>query len=130
VPREDGRNIIFAALSRTHSRRNQFMAHHTAHATTRGIHVPAGHDRFAKPGLTIWGLIPLAIKLSAKDTGGELLVFQRTDMGRGGPPKHVHHDQDEWFYVVKGEFAAEIGEDRFILRPGDALFAPRRVPHA
>ena len=96
----------------------------------RAVHVPAGRDRFAQASLTIWGLIPLAIKLSGNDTGGELLVFQHTDMGKGGPPKHVHHDQDEWFYVVKGEFAAEIGDERFVLRPGDSLFAPRRVPHA
>lgn len=98
--------------------------------TTRGVHVPAGQDRHQTNGAMIWGLIPLDIKLSSQDTGGELLVFQHTNMSKGGPPRHVHHDQDEWFYVVAGEFAAEIGEEKFVMRPGDSLFAPRRVPHA
>lgn len=94
------------------------------------IHVAAGRDRHAQENALIWGLIPLAIKLSANDTAGELLVFQHTNMGRGGPPRHVHHAQDEWFYVVAGEFAAEIGDQKYTLRPGDSLFAPRNIPHA
>jgi hypothetical protein len=40
------------------------------------VHVLAGHDRFNKNKLMIWGLLPLSIKLSAKDTNGELLVFE------------------------------------------------------
>src|SRR5262249_15456364 len=50
--------------------------------------------------------------------------------GKGGPPRHVHHDQDEFFYVRAGEFVMEVGELKFRLKPGDTLFAPRRVPHA
>ena len=96
----------------------------------KGVHVAVGKDRFKEEGLMIWGLIPLATKVSAQDTGGELFVFQHTSMGKGGPPRHVHHAQDEWFYVVAGEFAAEIGEEKFLLKPGDSLFAPRKVPHA
>jgi mannose-6-phosphate isomerase-like protein (cupin superfamily) len=94
-----------------------------------GVHVPAGKDRFDEEGM-IWGLIPLATKVSTQDSGGDLYVFQHTDMGKGGPPRHVHHAQDEWFYVVAGEFAAEIGDEKFLLKPGDSLFAPRGVPHA
>jgi hypothetical protein len=50
-------------------------------------------------------------------------------MGKGGPPRHFHYDQDEWFYAIKGNFAFEVGEERFTLGPGDALLAPRLVPH-
>ncbi|HUG36678.1 MAG TPA: cupin domain-containing protein, partial [Candidatus Limnocylindrales bacterium] len=31
---------------------------------------------------------------------------------------------------MKGEFALEVGEERFTLRPGDSVFAPRLIPHA
>lgn len=99
-------------------------------AQSGAIHVPAGKDRFDENGLVIWGLIPLATKLSGKDTGGELFIFQHTEMGKGGPPRHVHHAQDEWFYIVCGEFVVEVGDERFVARPGDSLFAPRKVPHA
>jgi mannose-6-phosphate isomerase-like protein (cupin superfamily) len=98
--------------------------------SSKCIHVAAGCDRHKRDGAMIWGLIPLAIKLSSNDTAGELLVFQHTNMGKGGPPRHMHHAQDEWFYVVAGEFAAEIGDEKFTLRAGDSLFAPRKVPHA
>ena len=102
----------------------------TENRSSKCIRVAAGCDRHKQDNAMIWGLIPLAIKLSSSDTAGELLVFMHHNMGKGGPPKHVHHAQDEWFYVVAGEFAAEVGEEKFVMRPGDSLFAPRKVPHA
>jgi mannose-6-phosphate isomerase-like protein (cupin superfamily) len=74
--------------------------------------------------------MPLDGKVSAKDTNGSLYIFEHTDMGKGGPPRHVHSEQDEWFYVTRGEFKAEVGDEKFTLKPGDSLFAPRKVPHA
>jgi oxalate decarboxylase/phosphoglucose isomerase-like protein (cupin superfamily) len=43
---------------------------------------------------------------------------------------HVHHEQDEWFYVLEGEFVVQVGDERFHLRAGDSLLAPRKMPHA
>ena len=100
------------------------------HALKTGVHVPAGRDRHGENEAMIWGLIPLATKVATKDTGGALYVFQHTNMGKGGPPRHVHHEQDEWFFAIQGEFAMEIGEEKFRLRPGDSLLAPRKIPHA
>ncbi|MEO7966530.1 MAG: cupin domain-containing protein [Gemmatimonadaceae bacterium] len=77
----------------------------------------------------IWGVIPLQIKVSTNDTAGALFVFEHANMGRGGPPRHFHYEQDEWFYVIKGEFAFQVGDEQFTLHPGDSLFAPRMIPH-
>ena len=97
----------------------------------QALHVPAGEDRFAGDSpRSIWGLIPLATKVSGRDTGGRMFAFEHRDMGKGGPPRHVHHDADEWFYVVRGTFAVEVGDERFTATAGDSLFAPRGVPHA
>ena len=93
------------------------------------VFVANGRNRFAEK-LVIWGAIPLEIKVASRDTGGAFFVFEHAGMGRGGPPRHFHYEQDEWFYAVKGEFAFEVGEARFTLRPGDSLFAPRLLPHA
>ena len=46
-----------------------------------------------------------------------------------GAPLHVHHEQDEWVYVIAGEFVAEVGGERMRLKPGDSLLMPMRVPH-
>jgi len=96
--------------------------------TQQGLYVPDGKHRFEEE-MTIWGTIPLQIKVSTDDTDGALFVFEHADMGKGGPPRHFHYDQDEWFYAMKGEFAFEVGDERFTLRPGDSLLAPRMVPH-
>lgn len=49
---------------------------------------------------------------------------------QGGPPRHLHYEQDEWFYAVQGSFLLEIGDECFGLSPGDSILAPRKVPHA
>ena len=99
------------------------------HVLQRAVLVRAGQDRFQQPQRMIWGLIPLSIKLSGQDTGGEMLLFEHRDMGKGGPPRHVHLDQDEWFYIVKGDYVFEVGGETHRLSADDTLFAPRNVPH-
>ena len=46
-----------------------------------------------------------------------------------GAPLHVHHQQDEWLYILAGEFVAEVGGKRMRLKPGDSLLMPMKVPH-
>lgn len=46
-----------------------------------------------------------------------------------GAPLHVHHEQDEWLYILAGEFVAEVGGTRMRLRLGDSLLMPMKVPH-
>ena len=94
----------------------------------RAVYVPNGKNRFQEE-LMIWGIIPLQIKVSGKDTNDSFFMFEHAKMGKGGPPRHFHYEQDEWFYAMEGEFAFEVGDEKFILRPGDSLFAPRMVPH-
>ena len=97
-------------------------------STQHGLYVPNGKQRFEEE-LTIWGTIPLQIKISTDDTDGALFVFEHAEMGKGGPPRHFHYEQNEWFYAIKGTFAFEIGDKQFTLGPGDSLLAPRMVPH-
>ena len=96
--------------------------------TDKAVYVPNGKNRFQEE-LMIWGMIPLQIKVSGKDTDGSLFVFEHANMSKGGPPRHFHYEQDEWFYAMEGEFAFEVGGEKFLLRPGDSLFAPRMIPH-
>ena len=80
--------------------------------------------------LVLAGRTPTHRKISTQDSAGALFLLEHRDMGRGGPPRHVHFEQDEWFYAVKGEFAVEVGGEVFRLNAGDLVFAPRNVPHA
>jgi mannose-6-phosphate isomerase-like protein (cupin superfamily) len=68
-------------------------------------------------------------KVSTADSHGSLLVVEMTHHAKGGPGRHFHYEQDEWFYVVEGEYTIEVGQERFRLKPGDSVFGPRKVPH-
>jgi quercetin dioxygenase-like cupin family protein len=46
-----------------------------------------------------------------------------------GAPLHVHHENDEWIYILEGEFVAEVGGARYRLKRGDSLLMPKRIPH-
>ena len=88
--------------------------------------VAAGEDQFGEVrGL---GISSIAFKLCSPDPAG-VLVLENTFHAKGGPARHLHFDQDEWFYAVEGEFVIEIGEERFTLGPGDSILAPRNKPH-
>ncbi len=87
---------------------------------------PAGEDRFGK--IKIMGISTITFKISSHDTKNlfslEVMLTQK-----GGPAKHVHFNQDEWFYILEGEFIIEVGDERFRVKSGDSLFAPKKIPH-
>jgi mannose-6-phosphate isomerase-like protein (cupin superfamily) len=96
--------------------------------STKVIKVLAGQDRSgAAVQLLNWRF---DCKVSGKDTNGGLCIFDTIRTARGGPPLHVHHEQDEWFFVRAGRFAFRIGSETYELNAGDTLLGPRKVPHA
>lgn len=94
----------------------------------RGFKVGVDEGHFQDPFHYLGGLFKL--KISAQDTDGAMCIFDTVRMQKGGPGMHVHYQQDEWFYVIEGDFIFQIGEDRFELGPGDSALGPRNIPHA
>jgi quercetin dioxygenase-like cupin family protein len=94
----------------------------------RGFQVRAQKDRYAEELLIMGGRFDL--KVSSRDTGGDLCIYDTVRESKGGPALHRHHLQDEWFYVIRGEFIVQVGDDTLDLHPGDSAFAPRKIPHA
>jgi quercetin dioxygenase-like cupin family protein len=92
------------------------------------VHVQAGGDRFQEQR-KVFGSRVIDFKVSSLDTNGDLFIIEVTDDSKGGPPRHLHHEQEEWFYVIDGEYIVEIGDERYRLGPGDSILAPREVPH-
>ena len=93
-------------------------------------YVPAGRDRFRERREIRFTRTGIDIKVSAPDTDGGLCVTEITSLHKGGPARHLHHEQDEWFYVLDGEYVIEVGEERYEPGPGDSVLAPREVAHA
>ncbi len=88
--------------------------------------IPAGEDRFGK--FKTLGISTIAVKVSRAESS-DLFMCEISLEHQGGPAKHLHYLQDEWFYVVEGDFLIEAGDQRFRMKPGDSLFVERRVPH-
>lgn len=93
----------------------------------KGFVVKVGESRFSEK--TKIGASPNDIKVSTKDTNGQLSVFEYIGNEKGGPPLHVHPNQDEIFFILEGEYLFQVGEDKYTLKAGDTIFLPRKVPH-
>lgn len=100
----------------------------SAERAGKGFRVGAKKDRYDEELLIMGGRFSL--KVSSRDTGGDLCIYDTRREQKGGPALHRHHFQDEWFYVIRGEFIAQVGDDTLRLQPGDSAFAPRKIPHA
>ena len=68
-------------------------------------------------------------KVLGRDTGGGVdLIDHRVPPGYA-PPKHVHRDADEVFYLIDGTLEVTCGDDAWHVEPGSVVFLPRGVPH-
>ena len=94
-----------------------------------GFLVNAGKSRTAQP-ITLLEGDTFLTKISTKDTEGDIYVYESTREKEGGPSHHVHFSQDEWWYVLEGEFLIKIGETTYNAKKGDSVFGPRMIPHS
>jgi mannose-6-phosphate isomerase-like protein (cupin superfamily) len=80
-------------------------------------------------GVARWWMGSLAlIKATSRDTGGRFALVEIRE-NEGETPLHVHHNEDETFWVIEGEIEFEVGGEKIAARPGTMLFGPRGVPH-
>ena len=56
------------------------------------------------------------------------MVYQIAPPGHA-TPYHLHHVEDEAFYVLDGEFTFICDGKKFIVGPGGYIFLPRGIPH-
>jgi quercetin dioxygenase-like cupin family protein len=71
----------------------------------------------------------ITIKISSRDTAGAFSVFEGRTPPLQGPPLHRHRFQDEWWYIVEGEYRFEVDGQEIYARTGDVVFAPRGSVH-
>lgn len=99
------------------------------HREKSGFKIDAGVDRFQKP-INLFDGDTFHTKVSTRDTDGDLYVYESSRVKKGGPNLHVHPEQDEWWYILEGEFVIKVGDKMYHVKPGDSVFGPRGVPHA
>ncbi len=103
--------------------------HVLSETLTHGFLVRAGRGRFAEAARSADGSAH-HVKVSGRDTGSALAIFEVTGRQKSAQPLHVHAGQDEVAYVVSGGYRVRCGGETFTLAAGDMVFLPRAVPHA
>src|SRR3954451_8788429 len=77
------------------------------------------------------------ISLAGGELGGpasDFVVVEWTDSGDSDwewiAPLHVHHGDDEAWYVVEGSLRFRLGDELCEAGPGEGVLAPKGMPHA
>ena len=69
------------------------------------------------------------VKASAADTGGQYTLLEVTAPAGLEAPLHVHHTEDEGFFVLEGSVTVVVGDETVELTAGRHGFGPRGIPH-
>ncbi len=81
-------------------------------------------------GRAVWFLGSLLIvKATGEQTGGAFGLIDNLMPPGAGSPYHLHHKEDEAFYLVEGEMTFYVGDERVKAGPGAFVYGPRGVPH-
>jgi quercetin dioxygenase-like cupin family protein len=95
--------------------------------TTQTLDAVAVHSG---EGEARWWFGQLAeIKATAADTGGQFTIIEVTCAPGFEAPLHVHHREDEAFWILDGDVTLYVGEDTIEAAAGDYAFGPRDIPH-
>ena len=77
-----------------------------------------------------WKTGRMTVKAGGAETGQAFAQVEADGPRGDATPRHVHHNEDETFYVLEGEVTVLVGDERIDLGRGDYCYAPRGVAHA
>jgi len=77
-----------------------------------------------------WKTGRVTVKTRGAETGGRFSQVEIDDPRGTAPPLHIHHQEDEAFYVLEGEVTVFAGDERIEAATGDFVFVPSGVTHA
>jgi mannose-6-phosphate isomerase-like protein (cupin superfamily) len=87
-------------------------------------HIPAGE------GQSIWIVGDThTLKAVGEDTNGAYMLLEVSVSPQAGPPPHIHHREDEFYYVLEGELEILDGDRTFIASAGSYVYIPRETLH-
>jgi quercetin dioxygenase-like cupin family protein len=67
---------------------------------------------------------------TGEDTHGQFALIEVVSRRGNVPPPHIHHREDEIFYVLEGEVVVSVGDRTIEGTPGTMVFLPRDVGHS
>jgi quercetin dioxygenase-like cupin family protein len=88
-----------------------------------------GTAGIAPPAAVWWQGALFEVKGRRDETDGALGLVEANFWEGMGTPLHVHHREDEAFYVLDGEFEIWVGDEPIAAAPGDFVFVPSGTVH-
>ncbi len=79
--------------------------------------------------LWVMGVL-VTYKIPSHRTGGAYALFEVATQPGTGPPPHIHHREDESFYVLEGEFEFLNGWETLRVGAGSLIYVPKGTLHA
>ena len=89
--------------------------------------LPDGGSRFSGPQGREADITEILAR--REQTGGALGLFRQIIAPKSGPPTHIHRANDEFFYIVSGEFKFKLGDRVVSIPAGSIVFVPRGTAH-
>ena len=81
-------------------------------------------------GPAFWFLNNLCVvKATTESTGGAFSMVHQIAPPGAATPYHLHHIEDEAFYVLDGEYTFLCDGVKTAVGPGGYMFLPRGIPH-
>ena len=68
-------------------------------------------------------------KVTGEETNGEYALFEFRIPPGGGPPMHIHHREDEDFFIIEGELTFYTESREIKVSAGTYLHAPKNQAH-
>lgn len=72
----------------------------------------------------------LTFLATGEDTQGQFALMEIVGRKGNVPPPHIHHREDEIFYLLEGEITVSVGDRIIKATPGTMVFLPRNVQHS
>ena len=77
------------------------------------------------------GFSTILFRVTTAQSEGRVFLMEHQQMlSNKGPNLHLHTDLEEWFYVLEGAIAFQVGDRRLVLKSGESVLGPRMVPHS
>jgi mannose-6-phosphate isomerase-like protein (cupin superfamily) len=81
-------------------------------------------------GESFWVLGDLyTFKVTGEQSNGAYTVVSQIIQPQNGPPPHIHHREDESFYVLEGKFSFLCGNEQRIFEAGSFVYVPKGTVH-
>ncbi len=92
------------------------------------MNTPIVHEPSEGRDYLVWGDV-YSFKTTSAESNGAHALFEMTVNPGSGTPPHIHHAEDEMFYVIEGELSLWCGDEKIVGTAGSFVAVPKGVVH-